>query len=474
MGYFENLRGLRPAPKEKMKNLEDWKNRIIHGDAYDKLQELPDDSIDLIASDPQYGWSFMGKDWDKALPRQEIYNECLRVLKPGAFMFWMSGARLDGLTENGIRIRNAGLKTGFTPIFWTYATGFPKASNICKTVDKRLGAEVKIGTGFKTAGEYGDRNLKNPTPQGEARDAMRHQPQTEQAKLLEGSYAGFQPKPAVEVIIVAMKPLSEKSYIDQALKNGKGITWLDETRIPFKNNESYEYPKGPGGKHANPMDWDKPAQRTTPQTSNQKGRFTPHLLVEDDVLDDGKITKSGVSKIFHESYKGTSNTELLRGVSSPENQHPDKGSFSRYFSLDAWWEERIKELPREVQKTFPFLTVPKASKSERNKGLGNMRKEEPFNMADTKRGWAEFYPDGSLRPRTPRQNTHPTTKPIKLFTYLVTLGSREGDLVLDPFIGSGTTAIACKMLNRNFIGFEISQEYVTIANARLDVEQKAI
>lgn len=69
----------------------------------------------------------------------------------------------------------------------------------------------------------------------------------------------------------------------------------------------------------------------------------------------------------------------------------------------------------------------------------------------------------------PRQNHHPTVKPIKLMSYLVTLGSREGDLVLDPFIGSGRTAIACRISNRDYIGFETEPEYVEISNAALSV-----
>ena len=62
---------------------------------------------------------------------------------------------------------------------------------------------------------------------------------------------------------------------------------------------------------------------------------------------------------------------------------------------------------------------------------------------------------------------HPTTKPLKLMSYLITLGSREGDIVLDPFMGSGTTGIACKLLNREFIGCEINKEYFEIARKRI-------
>ena len=65
------------------------------------------------------------------------------------------------------------------------------------------------------------------------------------------------------------------------------------------------------------------------------------------------------------------------------------------------------------------------------------------------------------------KNLHPTVKPISLFSYLITLGSREGDIVLDPFTGSGTTGISAKLLNRKFIGTEMSKEYCNIAKARI-------
>lgn len=58
-------------------------------------------------------------------------------------------------------------------------------------------------------------------------------------------------------------------------------------------------------------------------------------------------------------------------------------------------------------------------------------------------------------------------KPIRLMAYLVTLGSREGDLVLDPFCGSGTTCIAAKILGRRYVGVELNADYCRIARARL-------
>ncbi len=65
------------------------------------------------------------------------------------------------------------------------------------------------------------------------------------------------------------------------------------------------------------------------------------------------------------------------------------------------------------------------------------------------------------------RTNHKTQKPLKVCTPFIEISSNEGDLVLDPFMGSGSTAVAAKMLNRNFIGFEISEEFCKIASNRL-------
>ncbi|MGC9132261.1 MAG: DNA methyltransferase, partial [Candidatus Micrarchaeia archaeon] len=127
----------------------------------------------------------------------------------------------------------------------------------------------------------------------------------------------------------------------------------------------------------------------------------------------------------------------------------------------AWWEQKLKELPKEIQKIFPFLYVPKASKSERNKGLDKM-------PSPTNRPTGVAYTETSkIHEEKDKGNVHPTVKPIKLMSYLIILTTREGDVVLDPFIGSGTTAISALLLNRKFIGFEINKEYFDIAQERI-------
>ena len=396
---------------------------------------MPDNSIDLLLTDPPYGLNFMGKNWDKAVPSVEIWRQCVRVLKPGAFAFIMSSPRFDCLGEMSRRLVEAGFRIDFSPIFWEYQTGFPKAENIAKAIDKRLGVQPEVvgerrqnGAKFKLI----QREIDNGGFNDPNRTSFKiTKPVSEQAKMLDGAFGGFQPKPAVEVIIVAMKPPNTKTWVDQALENRKGVTWFDDCRIPLAEGENLEKIR----KNERKLDTNNQGRGFKSVSRDNRARFPANLLVSDEVLDD------------------------------------DVRSLSRHFSLDDWWKERIKKLPENVQKTFPFLNVPKPSPKEKNMGLDDMPEVVKSNLPlrDGSGNYVENeYGDGSRSTRsTKTRNFHPTVKPLKLLSYLVTLGSRPGDVVLDTYLGSGTTAMACKMLGRNFIGVEISPEYCEIARKRL-------
>ncbi len=249
---------------------------------------------------------------------------------------------------------------------------------------------------------------------------------SEQAKKMDGSYAGFQPKPAVEVIIVCMKPLEEKGYTDQALANGKGVSWFDDCRIPTGDSDKYDLEQREVSKaHGIQNDdsfLDKIHDADAKHGIQEKGRYPANLLVSDNAVDIGEIKKSNghfnskVNMKGHTLYEGGFNN-----FEQNDRKLTDSGDFSRYYDLDRWWESQ-------------FIITPKASKSEKNKGT---------------------------------KNNHPTVKPLKLMSYLITLGSREGDIVLDPFMGSGTTPLASKNLNRKYIGIEREEEYFKICCARV-------
>ena len=122
---------------------EKYLNKVTCGDNRVLTKELPDECVDEIITDPQYGWKFMQKQWDIVLPSVALWRECLRVLKPGAFAFIMSGPRQDCLARNIINLEEAGFQTGFTSIYWTFASGFPKAQNIAKKIKNDLSEELK-------------------------------------------------------------------------------------------------------------------------------------------------------------------------------------------------------------------------------------------------------------------------------------------------------------------------------------------
>lgn len=436
----------------------------------------------------------MGKDWDKAVPPVSVWKDCLRVLKDGAFAFVMSIPRLDCWGEMARRLQEAGFEVGFTPIFWTYASGFPKSTNISKAIDKRLGvrrkivgiseeyrrkkgAEIRRGIdntskcyqrGGRTITEAGYRNPKS--------GMYITAPATEEAKELDGSYAGFQPKPAIEVIIVAMKPLSKKTFVDQALANRKGIVWLDDCRIPYKKLDLEKTRRFfmSERKHIG-EDWKTPRDTVfemgmdeNASVFNRRGRFPANLLVSDKILDDGKIRKASPVGFSGVGWKHSGNVKEEMTELEWQNAYCDSGGFSRYFSLDAWWTERVKELPEAAQRTFPFLIVPKASKREKDRGL-----EEFDEIPTTYGSGGGGMPSSNINPeKTKLRNIHPTVKPVALMSYLITLGSHPGNFVLDPYVGTATTVIAARLMRRDAIGFEINKEYYEIAKARLQYHMR--
>ncbi len=455
-------------------------DRIIQGDCLKVMAGFPAESVDLIVTDPPYGLSFMGKDWDKAVPKVEVWKECLRVLKSGAFAFILCTPRQDCLSYMIVNLESAGFNCGFTSIYWAYASGFPKAANMGKKADKRFGVESIVVSEEKLGGTAatlkGTANRENWYDQGKGGvftpTYQRKVGASEKGKLLQGSYGGFQPKPAVEIILVAMKPLSERTYVDQALKNQKGVTWLDDARIPF-SQKGDEWNKA---HYAHRTEGYSPTSYKIDYARNDmtdaKGRFPANLLVSDDVLNDGVVRTSCRSSKAHPEYN-PDQFKFGGGLSSPNNQYEDSGSFSRYFDLDAWFEKQLEKLPESVRRTFPFLIVPKASKSEREQGCESLEPKVKHAHSDDDHVMNEICPKHhiTLCPcgwrSPPVHNIHPTVKPLKLMSYLVTLGSRPSDLVLDPFVGSGTTCIAAQILNRRWIGIELNPEYIKIAQKRI-------
>jgi hypothetical protein len=371
-------------------------------------------------------------------------------------------------------------------IFLTGNSGFPKALNIGKAIDRKNGCNPTIIREYKAdPNKFPEGSIRREEIKDNYKTSYETTPSSPEAKEMDGSYAGFQPKPALEVIIVAMKPLSEKTYVEQALSNGKGVTWLDNCRIPINKEQETDKRVGTdatwGGKReASKHTVSFPAIEGM-QRYKDDGRFPANLLVSDNILDTGRVSKSPNTYTRNAEGKSTGRSSL-RGIGEDKGDESfnfgDEGDFSRYFDVDRWFDERVKELPESIRKTYPFLIVPKPSKAEKNLGCEGII---PSDSERTNQNWKcvacgkfQFSGDGNIcKCETPQwerpknQNNHPTVKSIALMSYLITLGSRKGDLIYDPFVGSGTTAIASELLERRWVASELDIKSCEIARARL-------
>lgn len=401
--------------------------RLLLGDCKTKLKELEDNSIDAIVTDPPYELGFMGKDWDNTgiANDTEMWRECLRVLKPGGYLLSFSGTRT--YHRMAVAIEGAGFEIR-DMIAWVYGSGFPKSHNIGKAVDKLQGNEIKS--------TYQPNYKNNKYGKGLGGGTTDNTPSNN-----EWNGWGTALKPALEPITVARKPLSEKSVAENCLKWGVGGINIDGCRVGIDKDDDI-HAKNPHTVHIKSN-----LEFTSSNGEAYKvptGRFPANLIHDgsDEVVglfpQTGKGNGGSAYNYAGKEYDNK-DTSMFNGdkPQAPSNFN-DSGSASRFFYCA------------------------KASKRERNIGCEGLEESIVNDGRETD------IDNAFQRGITLRKNTHPTVKPLALMEYLVKLVSREGQVVLDPFMGSGTTGMACKKLDREFIGIEMMEEYMEIAKARIE------
>lgn len=406
------------------------------------LKTLPSESVDAIVTDPPYELGFMGKKWDASgiAYNVELWAECLRVLKPGGHLLAFSGTRT--YHRMAVAIEDAGFEVR-DMLEWCYASGFPKSLNIGKAVDKLQGNEREY------LGEDPVKTAKRPK-QNEKQWGC-YSPTKYDNSITKGSseWEGFGTalKPAHEPICMARKPLSEKTIVENVLKHGTGAIDIDGCRIPTSDTYQAGGMSSLGVMHDD--NW-KPKEIEAEQ--NQLGRFPANIICTDDALNDGVMTKSGARK--KQPYDENKTWYNKMGGMDCE---ASEGSKSRYFDIDVWAEKH------------GLLQFPKASKAERNKGCEGLKEKQAKGGGGGIGDYLEDVNSASGKfgsEKAPANNHHPTVKPVHLMAWLIRLVSKEGDVVLDPFGGSGTTGVACNMFGRKFILMEQSEEYIEIIKSR--------
>lgn len=202
--------------------------RLLHGDCLDLMKAMDAESVDSIVTDPPYGLSFMGKDWDHGVPGVAFWLETLRVAKPGSHLLAFGGTRT--FHRLAVAIEDAGWEIRDC-VMWVYGSGFPKSKNVALSIDKGEGHPNR-GKAIPTASTYQacdsereNKLVSNPVPPYKAKSDFARQWQGWGTAL----------KPAWEPIIVARKPLCG-TVAENVLTHGTGAINVDGCRMATEDS----------------------------------------------------------------------------------------------------------------------------------------------------------------------------------------------------------------------------------------------
>ena len=360
------------------------------GDMTAVLPTLAENSIDSCVCDPPYGIKFMGRAWDCAdniAFQPDTWAQVYRALKPGAHLVAFSSTRTYhrmacAIEDAGFEIRDS--------LMWIYGSGFPKSHNVSKGIDKAAGAEREVTRVGQTKAEEFAGKLDLATSSArERRDA----PATAAARQWQGW--GTALKPAFEPIVLARKPLSEKTIAANVLRWRTGAINIDGCRVGGGEGRS----GGTDGK-ANKATSALGGSWSGDVPKPSGARWPANIITDgsEDVLA-AFPDAPGQQRSTGPKFERNANVYgKFAGVTAAEPRG-DSGSAARYFYT---------------------------SKADADDRLGSK---------------------------------HPTVKPLDLMQYLVRLVTPAGGLVLDPFAGTGTTAEAAWREGMSAVLIEREAEY---------------
>jgi 16S rRNA G966 N2-methylase RsmD len=481
---------------------------VHHGDCLQVLKTLPDNSVDSVVTDPPYGLSFMGKKWDYDVPSEDIWRECLRVLKPGGHLLAFAGTRTQH--RMAVRIEDAGFEIR-DMIAWVYGSGFPKSLDVSKAIDKCNGEKDRIlrfTQWYRTAGVSRAETTKAMIAAGHISENG-----TMAGHYFASSQAG-QPAIPTAAIWKTLRPLcaSVPAWVDELvarIEAEREVVGTKQTTDPVAWYCQQS-------RNAQTINITAPATEAAKQWHGWGTALKPALepitvarkplvgTVADNVLEHGTgaLNVDGCRVgTRSENESGWSKT----GSKASENRSMSGANYDREpkdeIGLGRWPANLIHDGSEEVVELFPQSgngsgkqTI---AKRQRSKGWCNSSPGEGVaaidSYGDTGSAARFFYcakasakdrdegvagvagvaggmsgrRDGSMGSITMRKNTHPTVKPTDLMRYLCRLVTPPGGVVLDPFTGSGSTGKAAMLEGFRFVGIEREAEYVAIAQARI-------
>ena len=437
------------------------------GDCRDVLATMGDATVDAIVCDPPYELGFMGKAWDASGIAYDVtvWTQCLRVLKPGGHLIAFGGSRT--YHRLAVAIEDAGFEIR-DQIQWIYGSGFPKSLDVSKAMDKQRHDRSQV--------------LEVTAWIRSARDASGLSNAQIDAAFGFAGMAGHwtsslsQPSvPTLDQIPVLLDlfdmTLNDVPYDVRTLiwtlngrKGQPGEAWHQREVITEKRTDMFgEYEVEDVRTMVNPKEarLGMPLQKnanhqvaiTAPSTDLAKqwhGWGTALKPAHEPAVLARKPLRGTVADTVAQWGTGALNIEGTRIT--------DAGRWPSNVILD----EEAASLLGEPSR---FFYVAKASKAEREAGLDGV---EAVRSADRIKDDGVGGDNPRNRSNQPRANHHPTVKPLALMRYLVRMVTPPGGVVLDPFMGSGSTGCAAVREGFDFVGIDLTPEYVAIAQKRID------
>jgi len=453
------------------------------GDVREVLAAEPDNSFDALLCDPPYGLSFMGKEWDTAVPGVEVWREVYRVLKPGAFGLVFGGTRTFDVL--GVSLRRAGFERRDC-LCWLYGSGFPKSTAIGKMIDKAAGAEREVVGRRIRFGDRRDYETRGESVFAGQETGQATAPATPEAATWEGY--GTALKPAWEPVLVIRKP-PEGTNAENCLKWGTGALNIDGGRIaaePWSRDRQNDLSdKGDGWGFKNEIQESHPAGRWP---ANVVLSHTPECRLrgvkrvkgagwteEDTTASTSFFRREGVGSKHYVDADGLETVEdwdcspdcPVRLLDEQSGERPSGGAGEpETQTANCYWKFPRRVGGQQQPSTggaSRFFYCAKASPAERNAGCEGLE--------DVSCGTGALR-DG-CRGKIAR-NHHPTVKPVDLCRWLAALllpPAREPSAhprrLLVPFAGSGSEMIGAHLAGWDrIVGIELNPEYVEIQRRR--------
>jgi hypothetical protein len=416
----------------------------------------------------------MGKAWDRFVPPPAVFDECLRVLKPGGWLLCFAGSRTVDLMTLSIRLAGFELRDS---IAWLYGSGFPKSLDVSKAIDKAAGAERTEVIGRKILPDGAPRREEGPNTRadgsGWARPwqsdleaieskALITAAATEDAARWQGW--GTALKPAFEPIVVARKPLSG-TVAANVLQHGTGGLNIDVCRVAHANDADLA-----ASLAKNPGRTDKVTSGTygadRPQQSvNTEGRWPTNVVLDDTQATEldrtGPHTKDGVAVQRHGGgqalFGGIGDGKNIVGARSDQG-YGGAGGPSRFFPVFTHERQSCADESDATSTSGSTALEPSPDGESQSAKIAARLNSTNFRY--------QAKAPSKERPKVDGV-AHPTVKPLALMRWLVRLVTPPGGLVLDPFAGSGTTGEACVLEKFGCIMIESESSYLPLIEQRL-------